>query len=59
MAAEWVQKASNEVHQGFWMTRAKQRHPDDVTLSSEEIHARCDCVLGIIEGFRMVVIGLP
>ncbi len=48
--AEWLSKSANEIHQGPWMARAKIRRPDAITLSDEEIHARCDHILGIMEG---------
>ena len=51
MTAEWVQQAANEIYQGLWMARAKQRHPNGVMLSSEENYARCDCVLGIMDRY--------
>lgn len=47
--AEWLSKSANEVHQGPWMARAKVRRPDAITLSDEEIHARCDHILGIMD----------
>ena len=47
--AEWMSKSANEVHNGPWMARAKVRRPDAITLSDEEIHARCDHVLGLME----------
>ena len=43
----WLQKAPNKIHDGPWMTQAKQTNPDDVTLAREEIHASCDRVLGL------------
>lgn len=48
--AEWLSKSANEIHQGPWMARAKVRRPDAITLSDEEIHARCDHILGLMEG---------
>lgn len=48
--AEWLSKSANEVHQGPWMKRAKIRRPDAIKLSDEEIDARCDHVLGIMDG---------
>ncbi|MDG2032486.1 MAG: glutathione S-transferase family protein [Rhodospirillales bacterium] len=48
--AEWMSKSANEIHQGPWMARAKQRRPDAVALSDEEIHVRCDYVLGVMNG---------
>lgn len=47
--AEWMSKSANEVHQGPWMARAKVRRPDAITLSDEEIHARCDHILGLMD----------
>ena len=47
--AEWLSKSANEVHQGPWMKRAKIRRPDAIKLSDEEIDARCDHVLGIMD----------
>jgi glutathione S-transferase len=46
--AEWLSKSANEIHQGPWMKRAKIRRPDAITLPDEEIDARCDHVLGIM-----------
>jgi glutathione S-transferase len=46
--AEWLSKSANEVHQGPWMKRAKIRRPDAIKLADEEIDARCDHVLGIM-----------
>jgi glutathione S-transferase len=46
---EWLSKSANEVHQGPWMKRAKIRRPDAIKLSDEEIDARCDHVLGIMD----------
>jgi glutathione S-transferase len=48
--AEWMSKSANEIHNGPWMARAKVRRPDAIALSDEEIHARCDRILGIVEG---------
>jgi glutathione S-transferase len=48
--AEWLSKSANEVHQGPWMKRAKIRRPDVIKLSDEEIDARCDHILRIMEG---------
>jgi glutathione S-transferase len=48
--AEWLSKSANEVHQGPWMKRAKIRRPDAIKLSDEEIDARCDHVLRIMDG---------
>jgi glutathione S-transferase len=47
--AEWLSKSANEIHQGPWMKRAKIRRPDAITLADEEIDARCDHVLGIMD----------
>lgn len=47
--AEWLAKSANEIHQGPWMKRAKVRRPDAITLADEEIDARCDHVLGIMD----------
>lgn len=47
--AEWLSKSANEVHQGPWMKRAKIRRPDAIKLSDEEIDARCDHVLAIMD----------
>jgi len=47
--AEWLSKSANEVHQGPWMKRAKIRRPDAIKLADEEIDARCDHVLGIMD----------
>lgn len=47
--AEWMSKSANEVHNGPWIARAKVRRPDAITLSDEEIHARCDHILGLME----------
>jgi glutathione S-transferase len=48
--AEWLSKSANEVHQGPWMKRAKIRRPEAIKLSDEEIDARCDHVLRIMDG---------
>ena len=48
--AEWLSKSANEVHQGPWMKRAKVRRPDAIKVPDEEIDARCDHVLGIMDG---------
>lgn len=48
--AEWLSKSANEVHQGPWMKRAKIRRPDAIKLPDEEIDARCDHILGIMDG---------
>ncbi len=47
--AEWLSKSANEVHQGPWMKRAKIRRPDAIKLSDEEIDARCDHILRLME----------
>jgi glutathione S-transferase len=47
--AEWLSKSANEVHQGPWMKRAKIRRPDAIKLSDEEIDARCDHILRIMD----------
>lgn len=47
--AEWLSKSANEVHQGPWMKRAKIRRPDAIKVADEEIDARCDHVLGIMD----------
>ncbi|HEX5420050.1 MAG TPA: glutathione S-transferase family protein, partial [Gammaproteobacteria bacterium] len=47
--AEWLSKSANEVHQGPWMKRAKVRRPDAIKLSDEEIDARCDYILRIMD----------
>jgi glutathione S-transferase len=48
--AEWLSKSANEVHQGPWMKRAKIRRPDAIKVPDEEIDARCDHVLRIMDG---------
>ena len=48
--AEWLSKSANEVHQGPWMKRAKIRRPEAIKLSDEEIDARCDHILKIMDG---------
>lgn len=48
--AEWMSKSANEVHAGPWMKRAKIRRPDAIALSDEEIDARCDHILGLMDG---------
>lgn len=48
--AEWLSKSANEVHQGPWMKRAKIRRPEAISLSDEEIDARCDHILGLMDG---------
>ena len=47
--AEWLSKSANEVHQGPWMKRAKIRRPDAIKLSDEEIDARCDHILKLMD----------
>jgi glutathione S-transferase len=47
--AEWLSKSANEVHHGPWMKRAKIRRPDAISLSDEEIDARCDHILALID----------
>lgn len=47
--AEWLSKSANEIHQGPWMARAKIRRPEAITISDEEIHARCDRVLAVLD----------
>ncbi len=47
--AEWLSKSANEVHQGPWMKRAKIRRPDAIKLSNEEIDARCDHILKLMD----------
>lgn len=47
--AEWLSKSANEVHQGPWMKRAKVRRPEAIKLSAEEIDARCDQILKIMD----------
>ncbi|HEX5419369.1 MAG TPA: glutathione S-transferase family protein [Gammaproteobacteria bacterium] len=47
--AEWLSKSANEVHQGPWMKRAKVRRPDAIKLSDQEIDARCDYILRIMD----------
>ena len=47
--AEWLSKSANEVHQGPWMKRAKIRRPEAIKLSDEEIDARCDYILGLMD----------
>ncbi len=47
--AEWMSKSANEVHQGPWMKRAKIRRPDAIKLSDEEIDARCDHILKLMD----------
>jgi glutathione S-transferase len=48
--AEWLSKSANEIHQGPWMKRAKIRRPDAITVPDEEIDARCDHILGLMDG---------
>ncbi|MGD8339643.1 MAG: glutathione S-transferase family protein [Gammaproteobacteria bacterium] len=47
--AEWLAKSANEIHAGPWMKRAKVRRPDAITLADEEIDARCDHILGLMD----------
>jgi glutathione S-transferase len=47
--AEWLSKSANEIHQGPWMKRAKVRRPDAITVPDEEIDARCDHILRIMD----------
>jgi glutathione S-transferase len=47
--AEWMSKSANEVHQGPWMKRAKIRRPEAIKLPDEEIDARCDHILKIMD----------
>ena len=47
--AEWLSKSANEVHQGPWMKRAKIRRPDAIKVPDEEIDARCDHILRLME----------
>jgi glutathione S-transferase len=47
--AEWLSKSANEVHQGPWMKRAKIRRPEAIKLSNEEIDARCDHILKLMD----------
>jgi glutathione S-transferase len=47
--AEWLSKSANEIHQGPWMKRAKIRRPDAIKLADDEIDARCDHVLRIMD----------
>jgi glutathione S-transferase len=47
--AEWLSKSANEIHQGPWMKRAKVRRPDAIQVSDEEIDARCDHILALME----------
>lgn len=49
MVAEWMSKSANEVHHGPWMKRAKIRRPDAITLTDDEIDARCDHILGLMD----------
>ena len=49
--AEWMSKSANEVHQGPWMKRAKVRRPDAIKLSNEEIDARCDHILKLMDAW--------
>lgn len=47
--AEWLSKSANEVHQGPWMKRAKVRRPEAIKVPNEEIDARCDHILKIMD----------
>lgn len=47
--AEWMSKSANEVHQGPWMKRAKIRRPEAILISNEEIDARCDRILALMD----------
>ena len=47
--AEWLSKSANEIHQGPWMKRAKIRRPDAIRLEDDEIDARCDHILGLMD----------
>lgn len=47
--AEWLSKSANEVHQGPWMKRAKVRRPEAIKVPDEEIDARCDYILRIMD----------
>jgi len=47
--AEWMSKSANEIHQGPWMKRAKIRRPDAIKVPDDEIDARCDHILGIMD----------
>jgi glutathione S-transferase len=47
--AEWLSKSANEVHQGPWMKRAKIRRPEAIKVPNEEIDARCDHILRIMD----------
>jgi glutathione S-transferase len=47
--AEWLSKSANEIHQGPWMKRAKIRRPDAIKVPDQEIDARCDHILGIMD----------
>lgn len=47
--AEWLSKSANEVHQGPWMKRAKVRRPDAIKVADEEIDARCDHILRLMD----------
>src|SRR4029079_11377506 len=47
--AEWLSKSANEVHQGPWMKRAKIRRPEAIKLANEEIDARCDHILKLMD----------
>jgi glutathione S-transferase len=47
--AEWLAKSANEVHQGPWMKRAKIRRPEAIKVTNEEIDARCDHILKLMD----------
>ena len=47
--AEWMSKSANEVHQGPWMKRAKLRRPEAIKVPDEEIDAKCDHILGLMD----------
>ena len=47
--AEWMSKSANEVHNGPWIARAKVRRPDAITIPDEEIHTRCEHIVGLME----------
>ncbi len=51
--AEWLSKSANEIHQGPWMKRAKLRRPDAIKVPDEEINARCDHILKIMDRHLM------
>ena len=47
--AEWLSKSANEIHQGPWLKRAKIRRPEAIKTPDEEIDARCDHILALID----------